>query len=155
MLDKYTPEKALEKVNFGSRDNARHPMTWDSSEYGGFSDSEPWLCIHSRKDEINAAKDMSSEKSVFRFYQQLLKLRKENAAFLDGSLDVISKPGDDFFIYTRALGDSRWAVVCNFKDHRDISLPFKCKVPALANLGRDRADGVYAPYECSISEIVL
>ena len=155
MLDKYTPEKALEKVNFGSRDNARHPMTWDSSEYGGFSDSEPWLCIHSRKDEINAAKDMSSEKSVFRFYQQLLKLRKENAAFLDGSLDVISKPGDDFFIYTRALGDSRWAVVCNFKDHRDISLPFKCKAPALANLGRDRADGVYAPYECSISEIVL
>ena len=38
MLDTYTPEEALEKVNFGSRDNARHPMAWDGSSSGGFTD---------------------------------------------------------------------------------------------------------------------
>ena len=154
MLDEYTPEEALAKVNFGSRDNARHPMAWDGSRYGGFSESEPWLCVHSRKDEINAAKDMASEKSVFRFYQELLRIRKENEAFLDGRLDVISKPEDDYFVYTRTLGDSSWAVVCNFSNEQEIQLPFRCKAPALSNLGRKSAGGVYAPYECSVSEIL-
>ncbi len=153
MLEEYSPEEALEKVNFGSRDNARHPIAWDGSENGGFTDGTPWLCMHSRKDEINAAKDMSSERSVYRFYQALLKLRREHPAFLDGDLEVISKPDDNFFIYTRRLGDECWAVVCNFDKEQEISLPFRCSEPALANLGRTAADGSYKAYECSISKV--
>lgn len=154
MLSKYSPEEALEKVNFGSRDNARHPIAWDDSENGGFTDGTPWLSMHSRHAGINAAKDMVSEKSVYRFYQELLALRRENAAFLDGNVEVISKPDDNFFVYTRVLGDERWAVVCNFDEEQDIDLPFTCKAPALANLGRDNADGTYMPYECSVSKVI-
>lgn len=154
MLKQCTPEEALEKVNFGSRDNARHPMAWDGSRNGGFTEGEPWLCLHSRKDEINAAKDMNAERSVFRFYQDLLKLRRENAPFLDGELQVISKPEDSCFIYTRSLGDETWAVICNFEETRDIRLPFECSEPALSNLGRKTAEGTYKPYECSIARVM-
>ena len=96
---------------------------------------------------------MNADRSVFRFYRDLLKLRRENAAFLDGDLKVISKPEDSCFIYTRTCGDDAWAVVCNFETSQDISLPFACSRPALANLGRETASGTYGPYECSISRI--
>lgn len=154
MLEEGTsPDKALEKVNFGSRDNARHPIAWDSSSSGGFTTGKPWLCMHSRAGEINVEKDLASERSVYRFYQALLRLRRENKAFLDGDVDVISSKGDGYFVYIRALGDEKWVVVCNFESEQDISLPFKCDKPALANLGRDTAGGKYKPYECSVSRV--
>lgn len=154
MLDEgLSPDEALEKVNFGSRDNARHPMLWTGGRNAGFTEGEPWLCMHSRAGEISVEKDLASEKSVYRFYRSLLKLRKETAAFLDGDLKVISKPSDDHFIYTRTLGGESWAVVCNFENVQEISLPFACDAPALSNLGRKTADGRYGPYECSVSRI--
>ena len=154
MLEKYSPEEALEKVNFGSRDNARHPMPWDGSASGGFTEGTPWLCMHSRKDEINVAKDLSSDKSVYRFYQKLLKLRKGNPAFRGGGFSIVSHPEDNYLVYTRSLEDKSWVVVCNFEKESDIRLPFSCRKPALASLGRETADGIYSPYECSISEMI-
>ncbi len=154
MLEKYTPEEALEKVNVGSRDNARHPMAWDSTENSGFTEGKPWLCPHSRAGEINVENDLASERSVYRFYQELLNLRRENGAFLDGDTEVISKKDDSFFIYTRTLGNEKWAVVCNFDKEQDISLPFRCEKPSLSNLGRESTDGSYAPYECCVSKLI-
>ena len=146
--------EALEKVNFGSRDNARHPMPWDGSENHGFTTGTPWLLHHSRAGEINVEGDLASERSVYRFYQQLLRLRRDNEAFLDGGLEVISRPEDSFFVYTRSLGDEKWAVVCNFEEGQEIELPFECEAPALANCGRQTADGLYAPYECAVAAVI-
>lgn len=153
LMDEMSPEEALAKINFGSRDNARHPVSWDGSEKAGFTAGTPWLCLHSRRDEINAAADMDSEKSVFRFYQKLLKLRRDEPAFIDGDFEAVSKPDDPFYVYTRTLGSKSWVVVCNFEKEQNISLPFACKKPSLASLGREKADGSYLPYECSVSEI--
>ena len=41
-------EEALAMINFGSRDNARHPMEWDGSENGGFTTGKPWIARRSR-----------------------------------------------------------------------------------------------------------
>lgn len=155
MLEKYTPEEALEKINFGSRDNARHPMMWDDSEYNGFSTVKPWLLPHSRGNEINVKNDLASDKSIYRFYGDLFRLRTGNDVFLDGDLEVISTPEDDYFVYTRTLGDEKWAVVCNFEKPQDICLPFDCEAPELANLGRQSAGGAYAPYECAVARVTL
>lgn len=154
MLEKYSPEEALEKVNFGSRDNARHPMSWDGSEKCGFTTGEPWLISHSRADEINVENDLSADKSVYRFYGDLFRMRAANEAFLDGDLEVISKPEDDFFVYTRTLGSEKWVVVCNFEKTSTIELPFECDKPALANLGRTTAAGAYSPYECAVAKLI-
>ena len=153
MLERMSPEEALEKINFGSRDNARHPMAWDDSEYSGFSEAKPWLLPHSRYKEVNVSKDLASDKSVYRFYQELIKLRTQNDAFLDGDFEVVSAPEDKYFVYTRTFGDEKWAVICNFESEEEIKLPFECEAPALTNLGRTKADGTYAAYECAAARV--
>ena len=142
-------ETALEKINFGSRDNARHPMAWDASAGGGFSAAKAWIPLHSRRKEINLEADLAADKSVFRFYQQLLKLRCEEDVFLDGSFDVISAPEDEYFIFTRTLGQEKWVVVCNFAQETTFELPFDGKV-ILSNFERVEASGKYQAYECAV-----
>lgn len=147
-------EEAIEKINFGSRDNARHPMAWNSQPGGGFSTSDkPWIPYHSRQKEVNLENDLASERSIFRFYQALLKLRAQTPAMLDGDFEVVSKPEDEFFIYTRTLDGERWVVICNFAQEQAIALPFACDTPLLANLNRETADGSYQPYECAVCKV--
>ena len=148
-------EAALEKINFGSRDNARHPMAWDDSKNHGFTEDncEPWLINHSRAGEVNVKNDISSDRSVYRFYQELLELRSDCDAFQEGDFEVISSKDDDLFVYTRTAGDEKWVVICNFENEKTIEAPFECEPPALTNLGRSTASGIYLPYECAVSKL--
>ena len=154
-LKTYNEEECIEKINFGSRDNPRHPMAWDDSKNSGFTgrDCEPWIINHSRAKEINVKNDLNSDKSVYRFYQELLKLRAGNNVFHDGIVEVISKPEDEYFAYTRSLNGEKWVVICNFEKEQDIEVPFECEPPSLANLDRKAASGRYISYECAISKL--
>ena len=181
-----SPQEALTKINFGSRDNARRPIAWTAGANGGFTSGTPWIPLHTRYREVNVEADLyapeapesgssaaaGGSRSVYRFYQALLKLRREHGAFLDGAFDVLSAPEDDCFVFTRALPASAlpadndstgaetadrketWAVICNFGAEREIALHFECEPPALTNLGRASADGVYAPYECAAARVI-
>ena len=151
-LKTMTPEKALEKINFGSRDNARRPIAWDGSANHGFTTGSPWIPCHSRAGEINADKDLKAEKSVYRFYQALLKLRASHEAFITGETRVLSSPEDDFFVFTRAAGDEKWVAAVNFANEQKIDVGLDCAAPELANLGRKTISGVYAPYECAVAK---
>ena len=103
--------------------------------------------------EQDVKEDFASEKSVYMFYKNMLKLRKENKEFQYGDVEVFSKPEDDFFVYTRSLGDSKWVVVCNFETLQNIELPFECETPVLANMNRATASGCYVPYECAAAKV--
>lgn len=151
-----SPDEALVKVNFGSRDNARHPMAWDGSANNGFTteDAVPWLATHSRASEVNVETDLASDKSVYRYYQSLLRLRASSDAFLDGDFKVVSKPDDKYFMYTREAGDEKWLVICNFEERQNIEPLFACERPSLSNLGRDDMAGGYAAYECAVARII-
>lgn len=143
----YTPGEAIEKVNFGSRDNARHPFCWNRE--GGFTDGEPWIVPHSRQREVNLEQDLASHRSVFRFYQKLLKLRKDIPAFIEGELRVLSKPEDDYFVFSRTLGQDRWYVVCNFETEQAVDLPEDRGEAVLFNI-RTGDDRLFLPYQCAV-----
>ena len=150
-----TEKEAIAKINFGSRDNARRPMPWDGSEYGGFSEAEPWIALSSRRKEINLEKDLQSEKSVFRFYQELLKLRKEHAAFRQGSFTVVSKPEDDYFVFIRELGKEKFKVICNFEKDAVIGVEGMQGKLVLSNYAMggmvsEPACGRLRPYEIAV-----
>jgi glycosidase len=149
-------EEKLEKVNFGSRDNVRHPMAWDGSANNGFTGDavKPWLAPHSRGSEVNLEADLASERSVCRFYRELLALRSSEDAFTDGDFEVISKPEDPYFVFTRTLGGESWVVVCNFEREQEISLTLECEAPRLSNLGRGEIEGKYMPYECAAAKLI-
>ena len=129
-------------------------MSWNGQPGGGFSTSEkPWIAYHSRLQEVNLENDLAAERSIFRFYQALLRLRAQTPAMLDGDFEVVSRPEDEFFVYIRTLDGERWAVICNFAQEENIKLPFECDAPVLANLDRATADGVYQAYECAVCKL--
>ena len=146
-----TKEEALRKINFGGRDNARRPMPWNGSEYGGFSTEKPWIEISSRKDEINLEKDLADEKSIFRFYKDLLKLKKDNVSLRRGDFAVISKDDDNFFAFTRIYGDEKFTVICNFEETSTISLDVIAGEPVLKNYAdRGAGESEFRPYEIAV-----
>ena len=144
-----TPEQAVEKINFGSRDNSRRPIAWNSSEGRGFSSAKPWIEHNSHSSEINLENDQSSDKSVFSFYKSLLGLRNKYSALRQGSFKCISDEEDSFFMFERALDGDVFTVICNFESESEIPLTEACKTLLLSNLGRDGSD-VFKPYEIAV-----
>lgn len=151
---KMTPEEALDKINFGSRDNTRRPMCWDGSQFGGFSDVQPWIPMHSEVQELNLEVDVNSEKSVFRYYQELLRIRRTSEAILEGSLTVLSKEEDNYFAFTRELGTEKILVICNFNEPTEIAVCENCEELILNNYdARKEPNGIYEPYEVAVFSI--
>lgn len=72
-------EEALHFVQLRSRDNARYPVSWDSSEKAGFTTGTPWLPLAPERTEINAEDAVRNPESLYWFYRNLLKLRRSDA----------------------------------------------------------------------------
>ncbi len=142
-------EAALERINFGSRDNTRHPMCWDDSEYGGFSQVKPWIATHSMVKELNLKNDLASDQSVYRFYQALLKTRITYDALTLGSVSFLSKPEDNFMITLREHEGEKVLVVCNFEEGQTIATGFDEGQLLLTN-GDAQLNGYYRPFEIGI-----
>lgn len=61
-----------------TRDPVRTPFQWDNTTNAGFSRAnKTWLPVHKNYKERNLKQQKEAEKSTFKFYQHLLKLRKE------------------------------------------------------------------------------
>ena len=97
-------QEAFEIVKAKSRDNSRTPMQWDSSEYGGFSKTD---------DEINVAKELQ-EGSIFTYYQQLIKLRKDYPVIAKGSYEAFLPEHPQIYGFVRRLEEHSLLVLNNF-----------------------------------------
>ena len=73
----------MQAVHAKSRDNARTPMHWDDSAQGRFTTGTPWLPVNPNYTEINAASQVNDKDSVFSYYKQLIRLRKEIPVIVD------------------------------------------------------------------------
>ncbi|MGF6950069.1 oligo-1,6-glucosidase [Neobacillus sp. B4I6] len=104
----------MEAIYKKGRDNARTPMQWDSSENGGFTRGIPWLKLNPNYKEINAAKAIADPDSIFHYYQQLIKLRKENEIIVYGKYELILEDDEKIYAYTRTLENEKLVVLCNF-----------------------------------------
>lgn len=113
-------EDFLKAVHIKGRDNARTPMHWDDSKYAGFSKEEPWLKVNSRYKEINVKNDLNSEDSIFKYYQKLIKLRKENDIIVYGDYKLILEKDENIYAYLRTYNDETLLVICNFNEKENI-----------------------------------
>ena len=149
-----SPEEAIAKINFGSRDNTRHPMCWDDSKFGGFSTVEPWIKPHSMVKELNLKNDLASDKSVFRFYQKLLKLRAAEDPLTLGSVEFLSKESDNFFIILREYEGEKIVIICNFEETLDIQTSFERGELLISNYNKRTAmNGMYKPFEIALYKV--
>lgn len=119
-----SPEDMMRFLRYKSRDNARTPMQWDDSENAGFTEGTPWIMVNPNYKEINAKEQMARPDSVFHFYQKLIRLRKEREIIPYGEYELLLPEDPDLYVYTRALGEQKLLVICNFrKEEKAFTLP--------------------------------
>ena len=110
----YTKEDMFPKIAHKSRDNARTPMPWDTSENAGFTTGTPWLALNPNYNKINVADQLKREDSVFHYYQKLIQLRKEYEIIVYGKYELLLPDDEHIFAYVRTLGNQKLLVACNF-----------------------------------------
>ena len=149
----YTDEDMFPKIAHKSRDNARTPMQWDASENAGFTTGTPWIAVNPNYKKINVADQLKREDSVFHYYQNLIRLRKENEIIVYGNYELLLPEDENIFAYTRTLDNQKLLVVCNFSKSEqkfDFSGYENAKV-LISNYNRDaREDGILKPYEATV-----
>ncbi|KAB8137555.1 alpha,alpha-phosphotrehalase [Gracilibacillus oryzae] len=115
-------EEILEILKEKSRDNARTPMQWDDKENAGFTTGTPWIDPAPNYPSINAEKAVSKRDSIFYYYQQLIKLRKEYQVITDGTYQLLLPDHLAIFAYIRE-NDQEWMLVVN--NFYDKKVPFQ------------------------------
>ena len=105
--------RVWEALNAKGRDNARTPMQWDDSIYGGFSDQKPWLNVNPNKDFINVKESTNDPKSIFSFYQKLIAFRKKCPTIVYGSYELIDEDHEQMFCYKRNYQNQEILVMAN------------------------------------------
>jgi oligo-1,6-glucosidase len=106
--------KIMEAIYRKGRDNARTPMQWDDSEHAGFTTGEPWLKVNPNYKEINAENALKDSSSIFYYYKELNRLRKEHDIIVYGTYDLILDDHAQIYAYTRTLGEEKLVILCNF-----------------------------------------
>lgn len=123
-LDK---DRALKAVTRCSRDNARTPMQWTSEKNAGFTTGEPWLKVNSNYERINAEDQMKRPDSVFSFYKELIRLRKDERykeCIVYGKQIPVLEDVDNLMAFYRQSDTKTLFVIANYqKDAREIDVP--------------------------------
>lgn len=150
-----SPEKAFETVAKRSRDNSRTPMQWNAGKNAGFSDVQTWLEVNENYKEINAEEQESREKSVLRFYKDLVALRrssKYSSVIVDGEFVPYYTEDASIIAYLRILGTKELLVIHNYQNKPGtLEIPAGFKERVLGNRERrHNTEGKYSlgPYEC-------
>ena len=144
-------EAVLEKINFGGRDNPRRPMCWSGEENGGFTTGKPWLPVNVNYPQINLEAEKKAEKSVWRFYRDLLHLKNNEKALTLGTFRVVADAATHC-IYSRTWEGKTVTVVCNFENPTQISGVAGKKL-LLSNFRYPtKENDLFAPYEIAVYE---
>jgi glycosidase len=124
--DLHIPDRIAFRMMKGAvRDHARTPMQWDSSANAGFNKgAKTWQCVNPDYKKINVETDLASEKSIYRFYQKLLALRKSEPAILYGNTIEYYPDDRQVISYSRGYEGKRFLIVGNFSGTRaDFIMP--------------------------------
>ncbi|MGA8978506.1 MAG: alpha-amylase family glycosyl hydrolase, partial [Pedococcus sp.] len=107
-------EAVLGNLRLGSRDNARSPMQWDTSEHGGFTTGTPWFATNPNFTQINAAAQVADDDSVFHHYRRVIELRHTEPAVGHGDFHMLAAGHPTLYAFTRAHEGVELLVVANF-----------------------------------------
>lgn len=105
---------AIERISLMTRDNPRVPFNWNAKPDRGFGSSCPWIKFNT--DIQNANADLTSKQSIYKYYQQLIKFKKDNFELIDHAIDNISCVDNVIVIIKGKL-----TIICNMND-KQVSL---------------------------------
>ena len=133
-----TPDQALKAVSHYSRDNARTPFQWNSSENAGFTTGTPWLKVNPNYTEINAKDQIHRPDSLFSWYKSLIALRKSpeyKDVVVYGEVVPYKEEQKNLMAYYRKGTDKTLLVAANYQNEpQDLILPEAYKKLLMNNL---------------------
>lgn len=139
-----SPEEALKVVAGRSRDNARTPMQWSDAPNAGFTEGTPWLSVNPNYPSINAAAQQNDPDSLFSFYKQLIRLRKNpvyQQTIVYGILEPAFRKRKNLMAYYRR-SDKTLLVIGNYqRQEQSVTLPAAYKKVLLNNYADIAQDG--------------
>ncbi|NFN17532.1 alpha-glucosidase [Clostridium botulinum] len=150
-------DEMMEGIYDRGRDNARTPMQWNSSVNAGFTTGTPWIKVNPNYNEINAESQIGDKDSIFNYYKELIKIRKDNEIIVYGNYDLILDDSEDIYAYVRTLNEEQLLVICNFSSNTsEFKLPnnikSKYKKLLIANYDECKEETLenisLRPYEC-------
>ena len=158
LAEGFTEEEAMAFVHRFSRDNARTPMQWDSSDQAGFTEGTPWLPVHEDYKTMNAEAEGEDEASVLSWYRSLASFRAENPVLLDGTYGEILADSEEIYAYVRENESDRLVILVNFTGGEAAYEPEEAGIDDNENTvllmsnygGTDGRIGVLRPYESVI-----
>ena len=127
------PEKIQDRIVVRSeteespetRDGARTPMQWNDSVNAGFSfgkDVEPWLPVHQNYQEVNVERELKDKDSIFNFYRQLIKVKKNSEALRIGSWKTLIHYPYEHLAYVRETKSEQVLIIINFSYEKDLEM---------------------------------
>ncbi|KRL03544.1 alpha,alpha-phosphotrehalase [Liquorilactobacillus capillatus] len=151
-------QEAFDLVRTKSRDNARVPMHWDNTSNAGFSTGTPWL-RPTDQETINV-RDELAHGEIFKYYQQLIKLRKTEKLISNGHFKGLLKDDSQVLAYERYLqkddhceqmivinnfyGEPKKITIPHQYQNRPVKLLLSNYVNSLTNIGTELT---LRPYE--------
>jgi len=109
-------QRAWKGIVAAGRDNARTPLQWSGESNAGFTTGEPWMRVNENYTHINVAAQMEEKDTVWKFWRELLKHRKEHMdVFVQGSYLVYDYENEKTFTYQKKSASGKMSfVVLNF-----------------------------------------
>lgn len=99
---------------FDGRDKNRSPMQWDATPHAGFTNGKPWLPVHPEYEQRNVEAQRKNPQSLFNFYKQLIKVRKDLPALRTGMFQPLTYDPRRLLAYLRQSPDQTVLVALNF-----------------------------------------
>ncbi|HNS51038.1 MAG TPA: alpha-glucosidase [Anaerolineae bacterium] len=153
------PAEALAVAHARSRDNARTPMQWDDRPNAGFSTATPWIKVNPNYPHIHVAQALADPGSIWHYYRQLIRLRRQNPTIVYGRYDLVSGTDPGVYAFTRTWEGDRLLVVLSFAAGGASfalpdGIPFGAAEPLIGNYPIDPTENVrrlcLRPYEARV-----
>ncbi|MBE5831235.1 MAG: alpha-glucosidase [Butyrivibrio sp.] len=159
---KEDPERRLHRIHLSSRDSARTPMQWNSSEHAGFSETTPWFYVNPNYKRVNVEKEESDENSILNFYRKCLALRKSSKTLIYGEYKEYFPKDPNIYMYERSLDGESFLIICSFsrfpqKAHKPKKFAGRHGELVLCNYPKKPINygGILGPIEQELSEFEL
>lgn len=105
--------EAMEPIKAKSRDNSRTPMQWNAEPHAGFTTGHPWIKVAANYPLINVEQELQNGRT-FKYYQELIRLRKKLPIIVEGSYRMIAKEHPSIFAYERVWDNQQLIVLNHF-----------------------------------------
>ena len=156
-------DEAASCASGNGRDETRSPMQWKNAPNGGFCPQgiKPWLPVNQDYQQgVNVETQLANDSSLWHYYKNLLSIRRENPALVEGEYQPMMEDDQDILVFRRISTVQNCLVICNTcSENRIIKIPHFKHPPRIvySSLGREGTIGGdlrLKPFEVLIMEEV-